>query len=211
LLERLKELEVTQDFANMIEELKKHETEATQAYTQLQSVIEDETILGILKALEEISVSVTSLLRHCSVLLGDAEFIEAPLPTEPTLDAASSTPTGVEPVRDRDDIFSLSSLKNLSEEFPHVETAMGDAQITAKFWFITETGEQIAVEKTKSEKETFGKILLSVLDEVKVKPEEKFSVSPLGYENLLQHQFFNSLGSIIKSYSEDFTLIKLYT
>lgn len=209
--ERLKELEATQDFAKMIEELKKHEIDATQAYTRLQSVIQDETILGILKALEEISVSVTSLLRHCSVLLGEAEFIEAPLPSETPPDTDSTTPTIVEPIRDRDDTFSLSSLKSLSQEFPQSEISSSDEQITVKFWFISETGNQIAVERTKSVKETFGTILLSVLKEVQVKPEEKFSVAPLGFENLLQHQFLSSLGSVAKSYSEDFTLVKLFT
>ncbi|MFW9778873.1 MAG: hypothetical protein ACFFE8_08465 [Candidatus Heimdallarchaeota archaeon] len=210
MLERLKELEVAQDFASMIEELKKHETEATQAYTRLQSVIQDENILGILKALEEISVSITSLLRHCSTLLGEAEFVEAPTLSETSIDAGSSIPTGIEPVRDRDDVFSLTSLRILSEEFPKIEVTSDDTRVTARFWFISESGEQLAVERTKSEKETFGNVLLSVLNEVKAKPEEKFSVAPLGFENLLQYQFHNSIGSLTKSYSEDFTLIKLF-
>ena len=207
MLERLKELETTQNFTEMLSQLRKHESMSTQAYSQIRSLITNPTVAGILQALEEMSISATSLLRHCTTLL-EEEIIDVPLAGGTEVSHSLDAPT--ETSRERDDMFTLNSLERILREGPTIELSQEDITVTARFWYITE-GKNESIEVTMSEKETIGKILLNVLNQIEVKQEEKFSISPLGYDPLLHHQFHNSFGHIVKTYGEEYTLIKLYS
>ncbi|MFX0209275.1 MAG: hypothetical protein ACFFDT_25050 [Candidatus Hodarchaeota archaeon] len=207
MLERLKELETTQNFSEMLNELRKHESITTQAYARISSLITNPTIAGILKALEEMSVSATSLLRHCSDLLED-ETIAAPLAAE--ADVSSTISVSVEATRDRDNMFSLDDLQTLLSETPPKDVSEEGTTITATFWYI-KGGQNESIELNLSEREIFAKIIFDILKQIGVGTEEKFSISPLGFEELLRHQLQNSFGQIVKSYGEEFTIIKLYT
>lgn len=207
MLERLKELETTQDYSEMLNELRKHESISTQAYAKVSSFITNPTIAGILKALEEMSVSATSLLRHCSDLMED-ETIAAPLAAE--ADVSSSISVSVETTRDRDNMFGLDDLQTLLSEISSKEVSEESTTITATFWYI-KGGKNESIELNLPEREIFGKIILDILKQIDVGADEKFSISPLGYEALLRHQLQNSFGQIVKTYGEEFTLIKLYT
>lgn len=206
MLERLKELETTQNYSEMLNELRKHESISTQAYIRLSSLITNPTIEGILKALAEMSVSATSLLRHCNTLL-EEEIVDAPLAGETEVLSSSSS---AETPRERGDTFTLNTLQTLLSEIPPSETSEEGGTISIKFWFI-KSGTSESIELNVSEKDVFIKILLNVLKQIEAEPEEKFSISPLGYEALLHHQLQNSSGQIVKTYGEEFTLIKLYS
>ncbi len=207
MLERLKDLETTQNYSEMLNELRKHESISTQAYARIGSQITNPTIVGILKALEEMSVSATSLLRHCSDLLED-ETVTVPLAAEADVSSTISISTDI--TRDRDNMFALDDLKTILSEIPPKEVSEEGATITATFWYI-KGGKNESIELNLSERETFGKIIVDILKQIEVGSDEKFSISPLGYEALLRHQLQNSFGQIVKTYGEDFTLIKLYT
>ena len=207
MLERLKELETTQNFTEMLTELRKHESISTQAYSQIRSLIPNPTVSGILHALEEMSISATSLLRHCTTLL-EEEIVEVPLAGETEVSHTIAAP--IETSRERDDMFTLNSLEGILREGPRIEVSEEDTTVTARFWFIKE-GKNESIEVIKSEKETIGKILLDILNQIEVERDEKFSISPLGYDPLLQHQFHNSFGHIVKTYGTEFTLIKLFS
>ncbi|MFX1249243.1 MAG: hypothetical protein ACFFBQ_17770 [Promethearchaeota archaeon] len=207
MLERLKDLETTQNFSEMLNEIRKHESISTQAYARLSSLITNPTIIGILKALEEMSISTTSLLRHCSDLL--EEQIEA-APTIRETEVSSKIAVSGETPRDRDDTFTLSILETLLSEISPSKISEEGVSITIKFWYI-KSGTSESIELNVSEKEIFVKVLLKILKQIEVDSEEKFSISPLGYEALLYHQFRNSSGQIVKAYGEEFTLIKLYS
>jgi hypothetical protein len=207
MLERLKELETTQDYSEMLNELRKHESIATQAYSRISSFITNPEIAGILKALEEMSVSATSLLRHCSDLLED-ETIAAPLAAE--ADVSSTISVSVETTRNRDNMFSLDTLQTLLSESPPKEISEEGTTISATFWYI-KGGQNESIELNLSEREIFARIIFDILKQIGVGSEEKFSISPLGFEELLRHQLQNSFGHIVKTYGEEFTLIKLYT
>ncbi|MFX1507761.1 MAG: hypothetical protein ACFFDC_16865 [Promethearchaeota archaeon] len=206
MLERLKELETTQNFSEMLNELRKHESITTQAYARIGSLITNPTIAGILKALEEMSVSATSLLRHCSDLLED-ETITAPLAAE--ADVSSTISVSVEATRDRDNMFSLDDLQTLLSEIPPKEVSEEGTTISATFWYI-KGGQNESIELNLSEREILAKIIFDILKQIGVGSEEKFSISPLGFEELLRHQLQNSFGQIVKTYGEEFTIIKLY-
>ena len=205
MLERIKELETTQNYTQMLDELRKHESILTQAYTQVSSFITNPTITGILKALEEISISTTSLLRHCSSLLED-QMTDAPLAGEQEVSTITSTPISS---RARDDTFTLTELEALSAETPEKEHSDDTQTINTKFWFI-KGGQNESIEKSVARNEIFGKILVKVLKQLEAGLAEKFSISPLGYDALLSHQFQNSIGQIVKTYGEEFTVIKLF-
>jgi len=207
MLERLKELETAQDYSEMLNELRKHESISTQAYARVSSLINNPTIAGILKALEEMSVSATSLLRHCSDLMED-ETIAAPLAAE--ADVSSTISVSAETTRDRDNMFSLDDLQILLSEISPKEVSEDSVTISATFWYI-KGGKNESIELSLSEREIFGKIIFDILKQIEVGADEKFSISPLGYEALLLHQLQNSFGQIVKAYGEEFTLIKLYT
>lgn len=205
--ERLKELETTQNYSEILDELRKHQSISTQAYARLSSLITNQIIVGILKALEEMSITSTSLLRHCTTLLGE-EIVDVPLAAE--AEASSTIAVSVDASRDRDNTFTLDSLQTLLTEIPPREVSEGDSEITATFWYI-KGGKNESIELSISEKEIFGKILVTILTQTDASSNEKFSISPLGYEALLRHQLQNSFGRIVKTYGEEFTLIKLYT
>ncbi|MFX1517074.1 MAG: hypothetical protein ACFFC6_12300 [Promethearchaeota archaeon] len=207
MLERLKELETSQDYSEMLNELRKHESISTQAYSRVGSLITNPTIAGILKALEEMSVSASSLLRHCSDLMED-ETIAAPLAAE--ADVSSTISVSAETTRDRDNMFGLIDLQSLLSEVSPKEVSEEGANINATFWYI-KGGKNESIELNLSEREIFGKIILDILKQIEVGADEKFSISPLGYEALLRHQLQNTFGHIVKTYGEEFTLIKLYT
>ena len=207
MLERLKELETTQNYSEMLNEIRKHESISTQAYIRLSSLITNPTIEGILKALSEMSVSATSLLRHCITLL-EEEIVDAPLAGE--IEVSSTSAVSHDISRDRDDMFTLDSLNILLAETTPSELSKEDTMIVAKFWYI-KGGTNEVIELTVSEKEIFVKILVNILEQIEASSEEKFSISPLGYEVLLRHQFYNSFRKIVKTYGEEFTLIKLYS
>lgn len=207
MLERLKELETSQNFTEMLSELRKHESVSTQAYSQIRSLITNPTVAGILHALEEMSITSSSLLRHCTTLL-EEEIIVVPLARETEVSHSIAAP--IEISRERDDMFTLNSLERILREGLAVEVSEDDLTATARFWYIKE-GKNESIEVTKSEKDTIGKILLNILNQIEVEKDEKFSISPLGYDPLLQHQFHNSFGHIVKTYGEEYTLIKLYS
>ncbi|MFW9904846.1 MAG: hypothetical protein ACFFFH_10980 [Candidatus Thorarchaeota archaeon] len=207
MLERLKELETTQNYSEMLNELRRHESITTQAYARIGSLITNPAIAGILKALEEISVSTTSLLRHCSDLLED-ETIATPLAAE--ADVSSTISVSVEATRDRDNMFSLDNLQTMLSETPPKEISEEETPISATFWYI-KGGQNESIELTLPEREIFAKIIFDILKQIGVESKEKFSISPLGFEELLRHQLQNSFGQIVKTYGEEFTLIKLYT
>ena len=207
MLERLKELETAQDYSEMLNELRKHESISTQAYARVSSLITNPIIAGILKALEEMSVSATSLLRHCSDLMED-ETIATPLAAE--ADVSSTISVSAETTRDRDNMFSLDDLQTLLSEISPKEVSKDSETINATFWYI-KGGKNESIELSQSDREIFGKIIFDILKRIEVGADEKFSISPLGYEALLRHQLQNSFGQIVKTYGEEFTLIKLYT
>ena len=207
MLERLKELETTQNYLEMLNELRKHESITTQAYARISSLITNPTIAGILKALEEMSVSATSLLRYCSDLMEEGT-VTAPLAAE--ADVSSTISVSADTTRDRDNMFGLDDLQTLLSEVPPKEVSEEGATITATFWYI-KGGKNESIELNLSEREIFGKIIVDLLKQIEVGSDEKFSISPLGYEALLRHQLQNSFGQIVKTYGEEFTLIKLYT
>ncbi|MFX0124957.1 MAG: hypothetical protein ACFFAE_15100 [Candidatus Hodarchaeota archaeon] len=207
MLERLKELETTQNYSEMLNELRKHESISTQAYSRIRSLITNPTIAGILQALEEMSVSATSLLRHCSDLMED-ETVAVPLAAE--AEASSTISVSADAMRDRDNMFGLDDLQTLLSEIQPKEVSEEGATITATFWYI-KGGKNESIKLDLPEREIFGKIIIDLLKQIEVASDEKFSISPLGYEVLLRHQLQNSFGQIVKTYGEEFTLIKLYT
>jgi len=209
-IEKLKEFETAQNYSEMLTILKEQAAMLTQGYSHVNSVITNPTIEGILKSLEEMSVSATTLLRHCEDLL-EEEIFESPQTGE--IDTSTSTLVSLETSREReivrDNTFTLQELEGLSSEFPQPGASESSETLEIKFWYI-KGGQNEAVNMSASGREIFGKILLNVLKQVEASPNEKFSISPLGFEALLQHQFHNSLGQITKSYGEEFTLIKLF-
>jgi hypothetical protein len=207
MLERLKELETTLNYIEMLNEIRKHESISTQAYARISSLITNPTIAGILKALEEMSISATSLLRHCSELMED-ETIAVPLAAE--ADVSSTISTSVEATRDRDNMFGINDLQVILSEIPPKEVSEEVKTITATFWYI-KGGKNESIELSLSEREVFAKIIFDILTQIGVGSEEKFSISPLGFDALLRHQLQNTFGQIVKTYGEEFTLIKLYT
>lgn len=207
MLERLKELETTKNYLEMLNELRQHESTSTQAYARLSSLITNPTIAGVLKALEEMSVSATSLLRHCSTLL-EEQIVTAPLAGETEVSSTIAAPADTS--RDRDNMFTLNILQRLIAEVPQSDDPGEGTTIPAKFWFI-KSGMNESIELTVSEQEIFGITLINILKKINVKSDEKFSVSPLGFEALLNHQLQNSFSQIVKTYGEEFTLIKLYS
>jgi hypothetical protein len=210
MLEKLKDLETAQDYIEMLTTLKEYASVLTQGYAQVCSVITNPTIEGVLKSLEELSVSATTLLNYCENLLeGEIPVSARPVEEDVPSTSVASSDTLREREVVRDDTFTLSHLNDLANEYPQKEISKEGSAISAKFWYI-KGGQNESVEITESEKEIFGKIIIEVLKKVEADLNEKFSISPLGYEALLTHQFENSFGQITKTYGEEFTLIKLF-
>ncbi len=204
--ERLKELENAQDYAKMIEELRKHEA-VTHWYSKLSSTLEEDNpmVSGVLYSIEQLSLTLTTLLRHCSALM------EQPIPPTPVETEASTTISLKDTTsRDRDDIFSLNTLEGIIAGLPAKDSESGET-VTLNFWIIL-GGENKKIEVSLSGADYFVKALKGALSKnEEIKPEEKFSVSPLGYDALLVPQFSNSISQTQKSYGNEFTLIKLFT
>ncbi|MFX0084618.1 MAG: hypothetical protein ACFFAU_03010 [Candidatus Hodarchaeota archaeon] len=204
--EKMKELKDQQNYQEMIKLLRKHEAKATQWYAQLSSLFSEEnpTITGILQAIEQVSLSITSLLRNCNELLEDS-FIKVPIETEPSTVIATSETSS----RERDDTFTLNGLKTIVDRLPSLSISEDDKVLDLKFWYIL-SGKNESLEISIQEKEYFGKAILQVLDQINIGVDESFSVSPLGFEAILSPQIQTAVNQIVKSYGKEFTLIKLY-
>ncbi len=203
--EKLKELRDQQNYKEMINVLRKHEAMAIEWYTQLSSTSElDPTINGIFLALEQISLSMTSLLRKCSNLLEDSE-ISISIESEPS----TGIPVGDTSSRERDDTFTANILNGLIQNYPSHEVSKEETQ-ELKFWYII-SGKNESLEISVPQKEYFGESLTQVMEKIGIGLDEKFSVSPLGYEAILLPQMQNNVSTIVKSYGNEFTLIKLFS
>ncbi len=132
------------------------------------------------------------------------------MPTEIQASTTIGTQTKEQLSRDRDDVFSLTSLNNIMQNLPSKTDLSKSTTATVKFWFIRE-GKNESVEMNIPENEYFITILIKVLKQIEnLQLNEEFSVSPLGFNPLLLPQFENSIDQIISSYSNEFTLIKFY-
>ncbi|MHA1994803.1 MAG: hypothetical protein ACW97Z_09700 [Candidatus Hodarchaeales archaeon] len=207
--ERMKSLELQKNYSEMINELRINESAKTLWYAKLSSLMAEDRpqIAGMLQSLEEISQTITTLLRRCTMFL-DENF--APVPVDIEASTTIGTPTPDLSSRERDDVFSISSLRSFIQRLPQKETDKEQAT-SVKFWYITAKGKSESIDLSFSEKEFFANVLVSVLTQIEgVKDDEEFSVSPLGFNPLLLPQFETSLDQILSSYSEEFTLIKFY-
>ncbi len=203
--EKLKELRDQQNYKEMINMLRKHEAMAIEWYTQLSSISElDPTVNGIFLALEQISLSMTSLLRKCSDLFEDSE-ISISIESEPS----TGITVGDTSSRERDDTFTVNILNGLIQDFPSHEVTKEEIQ-ELKFWHII-SGKNESLEISVPQKEYFGESLTQVMEKIGIGLDEKFSVSPLGYEAILLPQMQNNVSTIVKSYGNEFTLIKLFS
>ncbi len=204
--EKMKDLKDQQNYQEMIKLLRKYEANATQWYAELSSLFSEQnpTITGILQALEQVSLSITSLLRKCNELLEDS-FITVPIETEPSTVIATSETSS----RERDDIFTLNNLKTIIDRLPSHSISKDDKDLDLKFWYIV-SGKNESIEISIQEKEYFGKALMQVLDKINIGADERFSISPLGFEAILAPQIQSSVSQIAKSYGNEYTLIKLY-
>ena len=203
--EKLKELRDQQNYKEMINVLRKHEAMAIEWYTQLSSISElDPTLNGIFLALEQISLSMTSLLRKCSDLLEDSE-ISISIESEPS----TSIKVGDTSSRERDDTFTVTILNELIQDYPSHEVPKEETQ-ELKFWYII-SGKNESLEISVPQKEYFGKSLTQVMEKIGIGLDEKFSVSPLGYEAILLPQMQSTVSKIVKIYGNEFTLIKLFS
>ncbi len=206
--EKLKSLENSKDYLEMVNQLRQNESLLTSWYGKLSSLLVEERpqIAGILQSIEELSITSTTLLRKCTMLL-DEDY--SPVPA----DIQASTTIGTSPQdtvsRDRDDIFSLSSLKSIQQTLQPKEVSPGNEQ-TLKVWYIT-GGKNEAVDLSFPENKPFLEAIIAVLSKVdEIKDDEEFSISPLGYDPILVTQFESSVNQILSSYTNEFTLIKFY-
>ena len=207
--EKLKSLELQKNYSEMINELRINESAKTVWYAKLSSLMAEDRpqIAGMLQSLEEISQTMTTILRRCTMFL-DENF--APLPVEIEASTTIGTPIPDSANRERDDVFSLVTLRSFIQTLPQKEM---DKEKTAlvKFWYITTGGKSESLELTFSEKEYLANVLISVLTQIEgVTDNEEFSVSPLGFNPLLFPQFETSIDQVLSSYSDEFTLIKFY-
>ncbi|MHA1940641.1 MAG: hypothetical protein ACXACP_11620 [Candidatus Hodarchaeales archaeon] len=206
--EKLKSLEGAHDYSEMVNELRKAESALTHWYAKLGSLLTEDhpQLAGMLQSVEEISQTTTTILRRCSMLL-DESF--ASVPAEIQASTTISTQSQEQPSRDRDDVFSLTSLTSILQELP-TKTELSNTEVMVKFWFIIE-GKNESVELNIPENEYFISIIIKVLNQIEnLTQNEEFSVSPLGFNPLLLPQFENSVSQIVNSYSNEFTLIKFY-
>ncbi|MHA1977637.1 MAG: hypothetical protein ACW98I_12090 [Candidatus Hodarchaeales archaeon] len=207
--EKLKSLELQKNFSEMINELRINESAKTLWYAKISSLMAEDRpqIAGMLQSLEEISQTITTLLRKCTMFL-DENFSSVPVEIEASTTVGTPTPDSLN--RERDDVFSLGSLRSFSQTLPQKEIDR-EKTVSAKFWYITASGKSESLDLTFSEKEYLANVLISVLTQIEgVSDNEEFSVSPLGYNPLLIPQFETSFDQILSSYSEEFTLIKFY-
>jgi hypothetical protein len=206
--EKLKSLENSKDYLEMVNQLRQNESILTSWYAKLSSLLIDEKpqISGMLQSLEEISITTTTLLRKCSMLL-DEEYSPVPVDTQASTTISSPSPDTVS--RDRDDIFSVLSLKSIQQSLPAKEVSKGNEQ-ELKVWYIA-GGKNECIELSFSENRPFLDAIMAVLGKIEgLNDNEEFSISPLGYDPILIAQFENSINQVLSSYTNEFTLIKLY-
>ena len=132
--EKLKSLEGAHDYSEMINELRKAESALTHWYAKLGSLLAEEhpQLAGILQSVEEISQTTTTLLRRCSMHL-DESF--APIPTEIEASTTISAQSQDQASRERDDVFSLTSLSNIQQNLP-AKADLSNTEVTVKVWYI---------------------------------------------------------------------------
>ncbi len=209
--EKIKEIEAKGNYIEVFKELQKYEAQLAAHYNRLGSIFGENlpNLEGILIGLGEISMTAATLLRKCIIRLED-ESIETP-PTDVTTSIpTSTTPITTGATRDRDNIFTKGNLKEITVEALVITDSDKIENIPLKFWYIKE-GKSEVIEFSSSSNEPFVKVLIKVLDQIKASTTEKFSISPLGFEEMLCHQFESSLGKLVKLYGTEFTLIKLFT
>ena len=207
--EKLKSLENTKDYSEIINQLRQHESMLTSWYAKLSSsLLEDKPqVAGMLESIEELSLTTTTLLRKCTMLLSDDY---SPVPADIPASTTIGTSTPEVTTRDRDDVFSLSSLKSIEQTLPAKETSEGSEQLL-KVWYIA-SGQNECIEVTVPENQPFLGALIAVLSKIEgLNNDEEFSISPLGYDPILVAQFENTINQIITSYTNEFTLIKFYS
>lgn len=206
--EKLKSLEHSKDYLEMVNQLRQNESLLTSWYGRLSSLLLEERpqIAGILQSIEELSITSTTLLRKCTMLL-DEDYSPVPADIQASTTIGTSTQDTVS--RDRDDIFSLSSLKSIQQTLQPKEVSPGTEQ-ALKVWYIT-GGKNEAVDLSFPENKPFIEAIIAVLLKVgEIKDDEEFSISPLGYDPILVAQFESSVNQILSSYTNEFTLIKFY-
>lgn len=206
--EKLKSLEGAHDYSEMINELRKAESALTHWYAKLGSLLTEEhpQLAGVLQSVEEISQTTTTLLRRCSMFLDDSF---APVPTEIEASTTISAQGQDQASRERDDVFSLTSLSNIQHELPS-KTDLSSTEVTMKFWYIR-GGNNESLEINIPENDYFLSTLVKVLNQIgDLESNEEFSVSPLGFNPLLLPQFESTASQIINTYTDEFTLIKFY-
>ncbi len=206
--EKLKSLENSKDYSEMVNQLRQNESLLTSWYAKLGSLLVEERpqIAGMLQSLEEISITTTTLLRKCAMLLDD-DYSQVPADIQASTTIGGPTPDAV--VRDRDDVFSLSSLKSIQQSLPTKEVPPGNEQVL-KVWYIA-GGQNEFIELSLPENKPLIDAIIAVLSKIEgLNDDEEFSISPLGYDPILVAQFESSINQILSSYTDEFTLIKFY-
>ncbi|MHA1975033.1 MAG: hypothetical protein ACTSW1_18730 [Candidatus Hodarchaeales archaeon] len=206
LADRIKELEAKGDYSGVLKELQKYQGSLASEYSRLSTILGENhpVIEGLMLSLEELSLSSTAILRKCLLRL-EEKTIEAIPETEVSSKISSVETTTT---RDRDNVFTLAELKDLETQLPKVQLTDEDKSVDLKFWYVKE-GKSELIEINAKEKTPFVKILIQVLEKSEAS-DEKFSVSPLGFEALLKYQFESPVGQLLKTYDSEFTIIKLF-
>ena len=206
--EKLKSLENSKEYSEMVNQLRQNESLLTSWYAKLSSLLLEERpqIAGMLQSLEEISITTTTLLRKCVMLLDD-DYSPVPVDIEASTTIGSPPPDTV--VRERDDVFSLSSLNSIKQSLPTKEVSPGDEQLL-KVWYIT-GGQNECIELSFAENKPLLDAIIAILSKIEgLSDDEEFSISPLGFDPILVAQFETSVSQILSSYTDEFTLIKFY-
>jgi len=208
--EKIKEIEAKGNYIEVFKELQKYQAQLAAQYDRLGSLLAENSpsLEGILISLGEISMSAATLLRKCIIRIED-ESIDTPSTDVTTSIATSTSPIPTGQTRDRDNVFTKENLREIMVEAVAIADSEKIENIPLKFWYIKE-GKSEVIELSSSNKEPFVKVLLKVLDQIHASPNEKFSISPLGFEEMLRHQFESSVSKLVKLYSTEFTLIKLF-
>jgi len=206
LTDRIKELEAQGDYTGVLKELQKYQGSLASEYSRLSTILGENhpVIEGLMLSLEELSLSSTAILRKCLLRL-EEQTIEA-IPETEVSSKISVTETTT--TRDRDNVFTLIDLKELERQLPETQLTEEDKDTDLKFWYVKE-GKSELIEINTKERTPFVKVLIKVLEKTQAS-DEKYSVSPLGFEALLKYQFELSVGQLIKLYDSEFTIIKLF-
>lgn len=192
----------------MVNQLRQNESLLTSWYAKLSSLLVEDRpqIAGILQSIEELSITTTTLLRKCTMLL-DEDY--SPVPVDIQASTTIGTSTSETVPRDRDDIFSLSSLLAIQKSLPTKDVPPSNEQVL-KVWYIA-GGQNESVELSFPDNKHFIDVIIAALSKIEgLKDDEEFSISPLGYDPILVAQFENSINHILTSYTDEFTLIKFY-